>query len=167
MKLYPFILLALIASQAAANEQYSAYHCKTLKAEKERIQERFAKGYGVAEGNYLNDRDRELFQIMRRHCVKPIQSNQSVPSITFSDDDQPNQPFPNSSYDSSAINDNWSAQNRVYQGEKLKSWETFYKMPAKCRQKSPQHDDFVFCADDKAQQKKAFEQYWRNRVKVN
>ena len=159
---YVLILLMLSPLTAIANDQYSKQHCDALKAEKERIQERFTKRYGVAEGNRLNERDRELFMLISKHCRSPIDNRLS------NSDSQPtfDEYRSSSSASSMAINDNWSAQNRVYQGEKLKAWETFYKMPARCRQKSPQHDDFVFCADDKAQQKKAFEQYWKNRIKL-
>jgi len=133
-----------------------------LKKEKQRIQERFTKGYGVAEGNYLNDRDRELFQIMRKHCVAPIKPNDTGYKRT----ETVKLPSASALYDASVINDNWSAQNRTYEGEKLKAWEAFYKMPAKCRQKNSANHDFVACADDKAKQKSQFENYWRNRIKI-
>ena len=157
-----YLLFALIPYLSYADEQYSEYHCNELKKEKERIQERFTKGYGVAEGNYLNDRDRELFQIMRKHCVAPVKPNDDVVYKRRQTDN-----FPAFSYDASAINDNWSAQNRTYEGEKLKAWEAFYKMPAKCRQKNSANHDFVACADDKAKQKIQFESYWRNRITIN
>ena len=159
---YFLILLLLSPLTAIANDQYSKQHCDALKTEKERIQERFTKRYGVAEGNRLNERDRELFMLISKHCRSPIDNRPSYSNSQPIYDEYRS----SSSSSSMAINDNWSAQNRVYQGEKLKAWETFYKMPARCRQKSPQHDDFVFCADDKAQQKKAFEQYWKNRIKL-
>jgi hypothetical protein len=162
MRTMIYLAFALSPFLTAANEQYSEYHCQELKKEKERIQERFAKGYGVAEGNYLNDRDRELFQIMRKHCVTPIKMNETTIYQEAKTVKQPSL-----SYDASAINDNWSAQNQTYQGEKLKAWEAFYKMPVKCRQKNSANHDFVACADDKAQQKIQFEIYWRNRIRIN
>ena len=160
--LYLLFLLFTLSPLLYADEQYSEYHCNELKKEKERIQERFTKGYGVAEGNYLNERDRELFQIMRKHCVAPIKPNDGVVYKRAEKDG-----LPSNSYDASAINDNWSAQNRTYEGEKLKAWEAFYKMPANCRQKNSANHDFVACADDKAHQKIQFESYWRNRIKIN
>lgn len=164
MKIYLFIFLALIAFQASPNEQYSAYRCNALKEEKQRIQDRFARGYGASEANYLNDRDRELFRIMRKHCVKPTpQPSYQVQSAPY-ESDQFNQL---SSYNSAAINDNWSARNRVYQGEKLEAWEAFYKMPSRCRQRQPAQADFVFCAENKAEQRQAFEKHWKNRVNVS
>lgn len=157
------LFCAVFASSAFAQDQYSEYHCKTLKAEKERIQEQFTQGYGVSLGNYLNERDRELFQIMRKHCVSPIKPGHS---------DDYNEPetkavITTPSYDPNAINDNWSAQNRVYRGEKLEAWQSFYKMPAQCRHKQSSDHDFVACADNKAMQRKEFEKYWRNRIKLN
>ncbi|MEH8017782.1 hypothetical protein MN202_11085 [Rheinheimera muenzenbergensis] len=157
-----YLLFVLIPLFTYADQQYSETHCNELKKEKERIQERFTKGYGVAEGNYLNDRDRELFQIMRKYCVAPIKPNDGVDYKQGETDS-----IPEISYDSSSINDNWSAQNRTYEGEKLKAWAAFYKMPAKCRQKNSANHDFVACADDKAKQKIQFESYWRNNIKIN
>lgn len=164
MRLLAFITLSFIISiPTHAYEQYSEQHCNALKKEKEQIQERFARGYGVAEGNYLNDRDREIFRIMRKHCVKPVQPNSGASYRSGSSE----QLTINPSYNADAINDNWSAQNRIYEGEKLKAWEQFYKMPAKCRHKQSKDNDFVACADDKAEQRKQFEAYWRNRIKLN
>lgn len=158
MKRYA-LSMALFAFLAHSNEQYSAQHCQMLKEEKQRIQERFAKGYGVAEGNYLNDRDRELFQIMRRHCVRPTDNNQDAP---------PKSPFITSkpSYDRSAINDKWSARNPTYTGEKRLAWDDFYKIPAKCRKINQNSDDFITCSEDKLQQRELFEEYWKNRIKL-
>ena len=166
MKLYPFILLALIASHAVANEQYSAQHCKALKEEKQRIQERFAKGYGDALRNYLNDRDKQIFQIMRKYCVKPTTENKfAKPNSTTP---RPNQPKSSHAltYDPSAINDNWSARNPTYTGEKRLAWDDFYKIPARCRKINQNSDDFITCSEDKLQQRERFEEYWKNRIKL-
>lgn len=160
---YLLIGFLLTSFFTVADEQYSSQHCAALKAEKERIQQRFAKGYGVAEGNYLNDRDREIFQIMRKHCVSPVRSGSS----DNYQGQEAKDVITNPSYDSTSINDNWSAQNRVYRGEKLEAWQSFYKMPSKCRHKQSSDHDFVACADDKAEQRKRFEAYWRNRIKLN
>lgn len=161
------LLLFALSPLSYADEQYSEYHCNELKKEKQRIQERFTKGYGVAEGNYLNDRDRELFQIMRKHCVRPTTPDEPSASIGFSDEPEKHRPVNGAPYNPRAINENWSAMNKTYVGEKREAWDSFYKIPAKCRQVSMSGDDFIFCSEDKLEQRKQFEVYWRNRIKIN
>lgn len=166
MKIFTSLFLLFITFAAASAEQYSQSHCDALKAEKERIQDRFTRTYGISEGNYLNDRDRELFRIMRRHCVKPTPSNQETPVNRYSDSNDAQKLTSGITYNPRAINDKWSARNPTYQGEKAAAWDSFYKIPAKCRKANSSSDDFIACAEDKAEQKKSFEQYWKNRITI-
>lgn len=159
LKFLSFILLLPLSLNTYADEQYSAQHCKALKEEKERIQERFAKGYGVAEGNYLNARDIELFQLMRKHCVKP-----TLPNADSLTDDYLTESPSKRTYNVKSINDNWSAHNKTYHGEKADAWLDFYKVPYRCRQKDSTTDDFIYCSEFKAKRRVEFEEYWKNRI---
>ena len=68
-----FLLVMLLAcSTLAAAEQYSKDQCDDLKAQKAQIRNRMNQDYGVSEGNWLNKRDRELFQLINKYCSSPI-----------------------------------------------------------------------------------------------
>lgn len=156
------ILFIIFGFPSFANDQYTKSDCEYLAKEREYIKKRLNAGYRVREGNRLNERDQELFRVISKHCRKPVDDSayfySSQPSQTVTN------LVPNYPISSSAINDNWSAHNRVYQGEKLEAWEAFYKMPSRCRHRQSAQADFVFCAENKAEQRQEFEKYWENRV---
>lgn len=161
LKHFLFLLL-LSPLTALANEQYSTYHCDELKAEKEYIQKRFTQGYRIKEGKRLNERDTELFILIAKHCRSPV----GYPNSDTSPQ-RVNQKYrPGPSYSYKAINDNWSARNPTYTGEKLLAWDNFYKIPPKCRTIKQNSDDFIFCSEDKLQQREYFEKYWKNRIRI-
>ena len=74
-----FLLVMLLAcSTLAAAEQYSKDQCDDLKAQKAQIRNRMNQDYAVSEGNWLNKRDRELFQLIDKHCSSPIVPEQTT-----------------------------------------------------------------------------------------
>lgn len=158
MRLLLAFALLFFPFNALSNEQFTQRKCDELKEEKEYIRKRFNAGYGVAEGNYLNKRDREIFMLMSAHCRNPLKETQR--QIYYSDRPAPQnqaitQPrrLPKSSY---------TIRNNVYTPEKSAAWDAFYQVPSRCRSKDTSQEDFVFCAENKAQQKREFEKQWRS-----
>lgn len=143
-----------------ANPQYTQYDCDQLAAERENIRKRLNSGYRVREGNYLNERDRKLFIEISKHCRNPVKEENY---FYYSDSIRTtsSQPSPVTSRPSRRpVNTNYTANNRVFSGDKREAWDRFYKIPARCRSKDLTPDDFVFCAEDKADQRRDFEANW-------
>lgn len=143
-----------------ASDQYSQRYCDDLKAEREYIRKRFNTGYGITEGNFLNERDREIYMLMAKHCRKP------VPDASYYYTDVPvRRTSPVITSNTRRLpRANFSAHNHVFTPEKSAAWDAFYKIPARCRSKDMTQDDFVFCAENKSDQRREFEQQWSNQT---
>lgn len=160
------LLIPLIFSfYALSAEQYYDFECRNLQNERDYIQKRLKAGYGVREGNYLNERDRELFTEIAKHCKKPIK-REDISSYSYSDRPVRNAPIVTRQYHR-PINTNYSGHNKIYYGEKRDAWDKYYKMPDRCRAKNLKHEDFVFCAEDKADKRDKFEEYWLLQMNAN
>ncbi|MDP5151639.1 hypothetical protein [Rheinheimera baltica] len=151
------ILLTPLSLFAA--EQYSKAECDNLKHQKEQIRKRMNQGYGVAEGNWLNKRDRELFRLIGLHCSSPNEDRAST--TTERVDMSPS--VSRNSRPSTSLQDmpNWSANNDIFKDDKAAAWSEYYQVPVRCRQKALSEIDFVQCADHKAEQRKQFDEMWQ------
>ncbi|WP_417707441.1 hypothetical protein [Rheinheimera aquimaris] len=160
MKRIFLIAVLLTSSLLSAATQYSKAQCDGLKAQKEQIRKRMNQGYGVAEGNWLNKRDRELFMLIGQHCSSPFENEAKVSNSGA----HPTAPRPNSMH-SSTIQKNmpdWSATNHIFKGDQAAAWSQYYQVPNQCRQKNLSEADFVKCANHKSEQRKQFDQMWQS-----
>jgi hypothetical protein len=155
-----FVLgIALIHSPLWAAEQYTEAQCGSLKQQKEQIRKRMNAGYSSSEGNWLNKRDRELFQQIATHCTTPV-----TQTATHSESDViPSYRSTDSTNSNISLQDMpaWSGRNAIFEGDKAAAWTEFYQVPTRCRQKQLSEADFVACADHKALQRLQFEQRWQ------
>ena len=60
--------MLLVCSTHIAAEQYTQAQCDDLTAQSEQIRKRMNQGDAAAAGNLLNERDRELLQLINKHC---------------------------------------------------------------------------------------------------
>jgi hypothetical protein len=155
-----FVLgIALIHSPLWAAEQYTEAQCGSLKQQQEQIRKRMNAGYSFSEGNWLNKRDRELFQQIASHCTTPVTQaathSESDIITSYQSTDSTNSKI--------ALQDMpaWSGRNAIFEGDKAAAWAEFYQVPTRCRQKQLSEVDFVACADHKALQRLQFEQRWQ------
>ena len=152
--------LLIFPLAALANDQYSQRRCDSLNAERETIRKRFNSGYGVSERNYLNKRDRELFMLISTHCKKPVQERRLSTIQTPVRSEQTTSSSATTSSVTRSPRANFSARNHVFSPEKSAAWDAFYKIPARCRSRDTAPEDFVFYAEDKADQRREFERQW-------
>jgi hypothetical protein len=169
MKWMLMLLLILTPHSLSAATPYSQTQCDSLKQQKEQIRKRLNTGYSFAEGEQLDKRDRELFQQIAAHCISPIANaaaSDDAPSDEADDDQQTywNTSAATSKYAGLSLQElpSWSARNAIFNGDKMAAWTEFYQVPRQCRQKQLSVTEFVQCADDKAQQKRVFEQRWHS-----
>lgn len=171
MKWILLLVLILICSPLWAAEQYTKAHCDGLKQQKELIRKHLNAGYGFAEGEQLDKQDRKLFRMIAAHCTSPIADTSPVEdpiddSADGQDDAQEttqnHRQFP-SKYANVSLQQMpaWSAQNAIFQGDKVAAWTEFYQVPKHCRKKQLSEAEFILCANHKAQQRELFEQKWQ------
>lgn len=117
-------------------------------------------GYGVEEGNWLNKRDRELFKLIGLHCSSPtLRSGSGAISRVAPSSDTSTVKHPAVSLSDMP---DWRADNAIFKGDKSAAWSEYYQVPVSCRQKNLSENDFVKCAEHKAQQRKQFDAAWEN-----
>ena len=167
MKWILLLVVLLTHSPLWAAKPYTKAQCDDLKQQKEQIRKRFNAGYGVAEGEWLKKLDDELFFLIASHCTSPL-ANVAVAARSDEDPEYASQTARNSSAATSAYNGlslqempAWSGDNAIFKGDKVAAWTEFYQVPRQCRQKRLSEAEFVQCAEDKAQQKRRFEQRWQ------
>lgn len=167
MKWILLLVVMLTHSPLCAAEQYSKAQCDNLKQQKEQIRQRFNAGYDIAEGEWLKKLDDKLFFLIASHCTSPL-AHAAVDDSSDEDPEYASQTARNSSAATSAYNGlslqempDWSGHNAIFKGDKVAAWTEFYQVPRQCRQKRLSEAEFVQCAEDKAQQKRRFEQRWQ------
>lgn len=167
MKWILLLVVILTHSPLCAAEQYTKVQCDDLKQQKEQIRQRFNAGYGVAEGEWLKKLDDKIFFLIASHCNSPL-AHAAVAGSSNENQGYASQTARNSSAATSAYNElslqempAWSGHNAIFKGDKVAAWTEFYQMPRHCRQKQLSEAEFVQCAEDKAQQKRRFEQRWQ------
>lgn len=160
MKWILCVVLLLFHVHGFAAAQYSKEQCDDFKQQKEQIRKRMNAGYGVQEGNWLNKRDRELFQLIGSHCSNPVAHKSSEKSVVIRSAQVTSAP----SHQSVSLQNmpGWSANNATFKGDKAAAWSDYYQVPAKCRQRNLSELDFVQCAEHKAAVRKEFEHSWDN-----
>ncbi|MDP5131719.1 MAG: hypothetical protein NWQ54_12610 [Paraglaciecola sp.] len=164
MKWILVAVLMLFHNPLIASTQYSQAQCNELKKQREYIRKRMNAGYGVAEGNWLNERDRELFQTIGLRCK---QASSSVSHSLHNTSENIYTPMSTSLSEpaKSALKDmpDWSAENAIFSGSKAAAWADFYQVPTHCRQKTLSETDFVKCANHKAEQRQQFIKKWEKQ----
>lgn len=157
-----FSLVGLLFS-GVVKAEYSHARCESIKNEREQIRAKQREGYSSYEGERLRKRDDYLFIELSRHCsgqrfagasgdTKGLSYNQRQQQLALQaqkDWEVLSQKFPD-----------MSANNALYEGSKGDAWLSFLVIPEKCRVKNISYADFVWCSEDKQQQKSHFETFW-------
>lgn len=148
------LLLAnlLVSPTSIANEQYSKNQCDNIEAERESIRKRMNRSYSAQQGERWNKRSDELFTLLARHCKKPTKSAGNGGNYSYQSNPTGllNTKVYNSTVYSNSYNDD----------KKREAWGEFYKLPERCRAKKIQQADFVWCSENKVEQKALFESTW-------
>ena len=158
------ILLAICvisSNSTLAAEQYSQSRCDAIKAEREKVQDRMRAGYKAAEGERLRRRSTELFEILGRHCISPT-NGRSRSSVS-------------PRYSRSSANDllnkkvhDSTVYSKTYDSDRKRlAWSNFYQYPQRCRANELQQTDFVWCSENRAEQRTKFEDQWHAQNKVS
>ena len=162
MKWILLLVLILTSSPLWAAEQYTKAHCDRLAQQKELIRKRLNAGYGFAEGEQLDQQDRELFRMIAAHCTSPIADASADEADDVQERPQNHRQFP--AQKTNVPNQQmpaWSGHNAIFNGDQAAAWTEFYQVPQHCRKKQLSEAEFVLCANHKAQQRELFEQKWQ------
>ncbi|MFY8325236.1 hypothetical protein [Pseudoalteromonas sp. ZZD1] len=157
------ILLAIsliLSSGTLAAEQYSQAHCDRIEAERENIRERMRSSYTAALGERLRKRSTALFEQLGRHCKSPTKTSSRSGSRTYmrsSANDLLNKKV----YDFTVYSKTYDSDSKRLQ------WNEFYQHPERCRTKDMQKTDFVWCSENRAEQRARFEAQWQPSNKVS
>ena len=160
MNKWILLLATLIASfNTVADEQYSKSRCDSIEAEREGIRKRMNRSYTARQGERWNQRLDELFTLLARHCKHPKRSSGNGGNYTYRSNPTSllNTKVHNSTVYSNSYNDD----------KKRHAWGLFYQLPDRCRAKNIQQADFVWCSENKAEQKALFESAWSGKAKAD
>lgn len=158
------ILLAIsliLSCGTLAAEQYSQTQCNNIKAERERIQSQMRAGYSAAKGERLRKRSTELFEQLGRHCNSPTNGNRRRSSSRTYTRSSANDLLNKKVYDSTVYSKTYDSDS------KRLHWNKFYQHPERCRTKDMQQTDFVWCSENRAEQRAQFEMQWQSKAKVS
>ncbi|MDQ9090249.1 hypothetical protein RC083_01440 [Pseudoalteromonas haloplanktis] len=157
------ILLAtcLVTSPSTlAAEQYSQAQCDRIEAERENIRDRMRSSYSTREGERLRQRATELFKELGRYCKNPKRRGSSSASPRYSHSSA-NDLLNKKVHDSTVY-------NKTYDSDRKRlAWSNFYQYPQRCRANELQQADFVWCSENRAEQRARFEAQWQPPTKVN
>lgn len=158
------ILLAICvisSNSTLAAEQYSQSRCDAIKAEREKVQDRMRAGYKAAEGERLRRRSTELFEILGRHCISPTNGRSySSGSRTYTRSSA-NDLLNKKVHDSTVYSKTYDSDS------KRLAWSSFYQYPERFRAKEMQQTDFVWCSENRAEQRAKFEAQWQAPSKAS
>ena len=157
-----FSLIGLVFS-GVVQADYSSSRCEAIKNEREQIRERQRQGYSAFEGERLRKRDDYLFIELSRHCSGQRVDGTSSQARTFSYNQRQRELALQAQKEWEILSQKFpdmSANNALYEGSKGDAWLSFLVIPAKCRVKNISYADFVWCSEDKKQQKTNFETFW-------
>lgn len=140
-------------------EQYSQTRCNQIEAEREKIRDRMRSSYTSQQGERLRRRSTELFKKLGNHCKRPtkgysrrVYANTYVPPSS-------NELLNKKVYDSTVFGKSYNSD------DKRLEWGRFYQLPGRCRAKQMERTDFVWCSENRAEQRAAFEAQWQTKVK--
>lgn len=153
------ISLVLSVSTMAAG-QYSQAQCDRIEAERESIIDRMRSSYTATQGERLRKRSTALFEQLGRHCKSPTRAGSRSGSRTYvrsSANDLLNKKV----HDSTVYSKTYDSDSKRLQ------WNNFYQHPDRCRKKQMQQADFVWCSENRAEQRARFEAQWQPPTKVN
>ncbi|GKW53266.1 hypothetical protein NCCP2140_23190 [Pseudoalteromonas sp. NCCP-2140] len=154
-----FLATLLASFNTVAEEQYSKSRCDNIEAERESIRKRMNRSYTARQGEHWNQRLDELFTLLARHCKHPKRSSGKGGTYTYRSNPTAllNTKVHNSTVYSNSYNDD----------KKRHAWGQFYQLPNRCRAKNIQQADFVWCSENKAEQKALFESAWSGKAKAD
>ena len=157
------ILLAsclISGNSALAAEQYSQLQCDRIKAEREKIRDRMRSSYSASEGERLRQRSTELFKELGRYCKSPKRQGSSSTSRSYSRSSA-NDLLNKKDHDSTVYSKTYDSDS------KRLAWSNFYQYPGRCRAKEMQQTDFVWCSENRAEQRAKFEAQWQAPSKAS
>ena len=154
-----FLATLLASFNTVADEQYSKSRCDSIEAERESIRKRMNRSYTAKQGERWNQRLDELFTLLARHCKHPKRSSGNGGNYTYRSNLTAllNTKVHNSTVYSNSYNDD----------KKRQAWGQFYQLPKRCRAKKILQADFVWCSENKAEQKALFESAWSGNSKAS
>ncbi|WP_138973908.1 MULTISPECIES: hypothetical protein [Pseudoalteromonas] len=157
------ILLAIcwiLSCDVLAAEQYSQAQCERIEAERENIRDRMRSSYSAREGERLRQRATELFKELGRYCKNPKRRGSSSASPRYSHSSA-NDLLNKKVHDSTVY-------SKTYDSDRKRlAWSNFYQYPQRCRANELQQTDFVWCSENRAEQRTKFEDQWHAQNKVS
>ncbi|WP_166837416.1 hypothetical protein [Rheinheimera pleomorphica] len=72
MRLVLVLLLACLPCISLAAPQFSQAECQTLNAQRLELRKQLRQPYNAEHGARLQQQLRELEQLLKRHCKKPV-----------------------------------------------------------------------------------------------
>ena len=72
MRLVLVLLLACLPGISLAAPQFSQAECQTLNAQRLELRKQLRQPYNAEHGARLQQQLRELEQLLKRHCKKPV-----------------------------------------------------------------------------------------------
>lgn len=157
------ILLAIsliVSCGTSAAEQYSQARCDRIKTERENIRNRMRSSYTSAQGERFRKRSTALFEQLGRHCKSPRKAGSRSGSRMYTRSSA-NDLLNKKVYDSTVYSKTYDSDSKRLQ------WNEFYQHPERCRTKDMQQTDFVWCSENRAEQRARFEAQWQPSNKVS
>jgi len=151
------LAILLVGQNAVAVEQYYQSQCDRIKAEREGIRKRMNRSYTAEQGERWNKRSDELFTLLAKYCKNPKRTSGNGGTHTYQSSSTAllNTKVHNSTVYSNSFNDD----------KKRIAWGQFYQLPERCRAKKIEQADFVWCSENKSEQKALFESIWDAKPK--
>lgn len=157
------ILLAIsliVSCGTSAAEQYSQAQCDRIKTERENIRDRMRSSYTSVQGERFRKRSTALFEQLGRYCKSPTKAGSRSGSRTYTRSSA-NNLLNKKVYDSTVYSKTYDSDSK-----RIK-WNQFYQHPERCRTKDMQQTDFVWCSENRAEQRTKFEDQWHAQNKVS
>ncbi|TMN71713.1 hypothetical protein CWB85_09810 [Pseudoalteromonas sp. S1727] len=150
----------ILSCDVLAAEQYSQAQCERIEAERENIKDRMRSSYTVTQGERLRKRSSALFEQLGRHCKSPTKVRTRSSSRTYTRSSA-NDLLNKKVYDATVYSKTYDSDSKRLQ------WNQFYQHPDRCRTKDMTQADFVWCSENRAEQRARFEAQWQPPTKVN
>lgn len=155
------------------NEQYSQRWCKHISEQRQHVVARMdAKNATEREKLHLTERNQEMLKLIDRHCKNPIPDPVDAPKKVGSAKADVQNAAQTASTNAAAVaaaaaaaaeEKKLNITSTIFLGEQAAAWEAYYKPHWRCRRKNMDTDDFIFCTEDKSQQRDAFIKMWEQR----
>jgi len=151
----------VFSADMVAAEQYSQTQCNQIEAERERIRDRMRSSYTSQQGERLRRRSTELFKMLGNHCKRPTEGySRRVYADTYV-------PPPANELLNKKVHDSTVFGKTYNSDDKRLEWGRFYQLPGRCRAKQMEQTDFVWCSENRAEQRATFEAQWQTKIGLN